>query len=189
MNEIKEIIFPKEQYDILIAHCRRKRAGDYLPGEDPAPKAYGLLAGRRRDDDGSSIVVARVFPLKRNVRKDKRYDEEMTRAMYAHGVPSKTPFEKRGWVADPRELFEIYRQAQEAGLELFGNYHMHVVPWPPDDPLRDTPTAIDTVLAKDSQMCVFIISLVDPARPIVRAFFESRPEQEIPVSFRESDDA
>ncbi len=166
-----------------MAHCRRKMAEEYLPDEDPARKAYGLIGGQRQ---GEQMVVGKIFPLKRNMRFSEQYSQEMTKAMHSHAVPSNTPFEKRGWVADPQELFAIYQAADELGLELFGTYHMHVVPWPPHDPLRDTPTEIDTVLAQDSNMCTFIISMVDPDKPIIRTFFESKLEQEIPITFTET---
>ncbi len=180
--EIKSILFLKMCRDDLLAHCRRKLAEDYLPDEKHERKAYGLVGGQRH---GGQMVVAKIFPLRKNVRKDDQYDEEMTKAMYAHGIASKTPFERRGWVADPKELYDIYQEADQLGLELFGNYHMHLVPWPPDDPIRDTPTGIDTVLAKDSNMTTFIISMVDPDKPVIRAFYESKLAEEIPITFME----
>lgn len=178
--EIKQIVFPKPQYDALIEHCHRKFREEYFPEEKHERKAYGLISGQR---EGKRIIVSKVFPLRKNMRKDSLYDEEMTMTMKGHAIPSKTPFERRGWVADPKELFDIYQEAGKLGFDLFANYHMHVVPWPPDDPLRDTPTEVDTVLAKDSNMVVFIISMVDPDKPIVRAFYESKLDCEIPIKF------
>jgi hypothetical protein len=57
---------------------------------------------------------------------------------------------------------------------------MHRVAWP-DDPLRDTPTTLDTVLAADSRMLLFIVSMVTPEQPTIRAFYEGNPDREIPI--------
>lgn len=183
MSIYKEIFLPKSQQEALLVHCRRKWAEDYLPEENHARKAYGLIAGQ---SNGDKIVVTQIFPLKKNTRKDNQYDEEMTQTMQEHAIPSQTPFERRGWVADPQELYDIYQEADKLNMELFGAYHMHVVSWPPHDPLRDIPTEVDAVLAKDSNMYVFIISMVDPEKPIIRVFFESRLDQEIPIVFTEN---
>ena len=48
---------------------------------------------------------------------------------------------------------------------------MHRVPWG-DIPRRDTCTALDTALARESGLWAFILSMVDPERPVLRAFFE-----------------
>jgi hypothetical protein len=63
---------------------------------------------------------------------------------------------------------------------MFGAYHIHVVPWP-GDPLRDTPTGLDAVLVKGSMMYSFIISMVDPEKPIIRAFYEGEINAETPI--------
>jgi len=48
-------------------------------------------------------------------------------------------------------------------------------------PGRDTPTTLDAVLARESEMLMFIVSMVKPERPIIRAFYEGIKEQELPV--------
>ena len=63
---------------------------------------------------------------------------------------------------------------------LLGAYHMHRVAWQ-DDPLRDMPTALDTILAADSGMLIFIISMVKVNQPTIRAFYEGKPDLEIPI--------
>ena len=57
---------------------------------------------------------------------------------------------------------------------------MHRVGWE-HDRKRDTPTKLDAVLAKDSGLVMFIISMVEPAYPIIRAFYEGVKEMEISV--------
>ena len=102
------------------------------------------------------------------------------RALARHAVPSETPLSKRGWVAAPEELLKVIRGIQQENLLLLGSYHMHRVAWP-DDPLRDTPTTLDTVLGAESNMLVFIISMVNSEEPLIRAFYEGKPDREIPI--------
>ena len=49
------------------------------------------------------------------------------------------------------------------------------------DPLRDTPTTLDTILGAGSEMLIFIISLVKSEKPRIRAFYEGKPDREIPI--------
>lgn len=179
LERIEKIVFPAAEFQRLFGHCRRKLRGEYLPDELPDKKAYGLLGGRI---EGRSVRVGEVFPLRHNLRNRKSNRETMNERMREHAVPSETPFERRGWVADPKEVMDADRVFGEEGLILFGTYHMHRVPWE-HDPLRDTCTEIDRVLAQGSGLWTFVVSLVDPERPIVRAFFESRNEREVPIRF------
>lgn len=177
IEDAREIVFPPELYDQLVSHCLRKLRQEFREDETPERKAYGLVGGRI---DGNRIVVTQVFPLRRNARWDPQYREDMDRLMDETAIRSETPLDRRGWVADPRELFEAHKTCDREGTVLCGTYHMHRVPWP-HDPLRDTCTEIDTRLAARCGMWVLIVSAVDPGRPIVRAFFEGRNEQEAEV--------
>ena len=67
---------------------------------------------------------------------------------------------------------------------ILGTYHVHLIPWE-DDPLRDTPTRLDTILAENSNLFSFILSMVDATQPRLRAFYEGVKEQEVPVLIRE----
>ncbi|NOQ47310.1 MAG: hypothetical protein GQ559_11700, partial [Desulfobulbaceae bacterium] len=80
----------------------------------------------------------------------------------------------------PMELKVCYEQCDQENLRIFGTYHMHIVPWE-GDPLRDTPTLLDTVLARNSNLFSFIIAMVDVSRPSIKAFFEGEKEREVPV--------
>ena len=106
----------------------------------------------------------------------------MDAMMAAHAIPSETPLAERGWVADPAELAAALRSCRELDLRLIGSYHMHRVAWP-DDPRRDTPTALDTVLGRNSRLVMFIMAMVDPARPRLRAFADGDAAQEIPIHY------
>ena len=92
-------------------------------------------------------------------------------------MPSETPLAGRGWATDPRELLAADLAFDAAGSVLFGGYHMHRVPWK-HDPLRDRCTEVDRDLAAGSGLLMFILSVVDPDRPILRAYFEGDNDDE-----------
>jgi hypothetical protein len=171
------IIFPAEQLRLVYEHCRRKLAGDYHDQESREPKAFGLVAGRQ---NSKGFTVSRCFPLIKNARQVEPYKRFMDNVMAQHAIPSETPFSKRGWVADPEELLGRAKECQRENLLLLGAYHMHRVAWQ-DDPLRDMPTTLDTILAADSGMLIFIISMIAVDQPIIRAFYEGKPDKEIPI--------
>lgn len=161
----------------MIEHCRRKLAGDYLVGEEHNLKAFGLLAGTKTPNQ---ITIGSCFPLLKNARSLDPHREFMNRMMESHAIPSETPLRKRGWVADPYELKLATAEFSLRGLAMIGSYHMHRVAWDHDD-RRDTPTTLDTILGRDSRLIMFIISMVDPDQPIIRAFFEGSADLEIPI--------
>ena len=175
---IAEVAFPPPLYAVLVGHARRKLGGDWLPGEEQAPKAYGLVGGRIT---GARAVVTHVVPLQHNLRDRDDVKGEVDRLMDELAVPSETPLDRRGWVADPREVLAAERRCEAEGSVLFGAYHVHRVPWS-HDPRRDTCTALDRALAQDSGLWAFILSMVDPDRPVLRAFFEGDNDREAVVS-------
>ena len=170
------INLPAEMRRIMLAHCLRALE-DHRQGRSTECKAFGLVGGTVA---GQVITVADCFPLHRNVRSLSPHKERMDQIMAEHAIPSKTPLTMRGWVADPAELFARIRECRSRGLVLLGTYHMHWVGWE-HDPVRDTPTMLDTVLGAESGMLMLIISMVDPARPIIRVFFEGVLDQELTV--------
>lgn len=163
----------------MLDHCRRKLRGEYLPAEDQNLKAFGLLAGRK---EGGTINVLGCYPLLRNARQSEDHREYMDKMMADFAVPSETPFAERGWVAAPEELATVLRQCRELDLVLIGSYHMHRVAWP-HDPLRDTPTTLDTILGRDSRLVMFIMAMVDPDNPSLRAYDEGDAAREIPIHY------
>ncbi|MFU8802299.1 MAG: hypothetical protein ACNA8W_00680, partial [Bradymonadaceae bacterium] len=126
LQEIQEFILADHLYDELIAHCRRKMAEDYLPEEVPERKAYGLLGARLED---GVATLTNVFALRRNLRHDPAYQEEIDQFMIDFAVPSETVLKKRGWVTDPGEVFHAQRVCDRSGAELLASYHMHRVAW------------------------------------------------------------
>jgi hypothetical protein len=178
-DKATKIIFPAEWKETLLEHCLRKYREEFNEDETHERKAYGLIGGTQ---DGGVIEIGGVFPLKKNRRFDEDYIKYMTEMMTEHAIESKTPFERRGWVATPQEVMSIFSKCDRLGIHQFGNYHMHLVPWD-HDPIRDTCTEIDTALSEESNAVMFIISLVDIDRPIIRAFYEGRNDLEIPIEF------
>lgn len=172
--EIK-INLPEQQRHTIIDHCR-SALDAFTQGKLDEGKAFGLIFGKVAD---KGITVGRCFALAQNVRSQTPYKEYMDKVMTDYAIPSVTPLEKRGWVADPAELFARIKECRKENLQLIGTYHMHRVGWQ-HDAKRDTPTKLDAVLAKDSGLIMFIISMVDPVSPIIRAFYEGETEREIP---------
>ena len=174
---IHRLSLPSSCRQLLIDHCRRKLAGDYLDGEEENLKAFGLLAGER---SAGHVIIRVCRPLLKNARAVEPHRRFMNRMMEEHAIPSETPLEKRGWVADPEELAEAVTAFSRDSLALVGSYHMHRVAWEHDQ-IRDTPTTLDTILGRDSRLIMFIISMVNPEEPIIRAYAEGSSEAEIPI--------
>jgi proteasome lid subunit RPN8/RPN11 len=177
LEEAQRIDCPESKWQEILEHCKRKLAGHYLSGESRMPRAYGLVAGVQH---GPALEVERILPIKKNVRDHEPYKPYMDRVMEQYAVPSKTPFSQRGWMTDPTELKACYEECDQEGLMVFGTYHMHVIPWK-HDPLRDTPTQLDRVLARNSQLFTFIVSMVNVALPRIRAFYEALEAREVPI--------
>jgi hypothetical protein len=108
--------------------------------------------------------------LRKNVRDEEPFKTYMDHIMEKYAVPSKTPLSRRGWITAPEELKACDEMCDREGLIIIGTYHTHNVPWA-HDPLRDTPTRLDAVLAAGSSLFSFIVSLVDMHQPRIRAFF------------------
>lgn len=174
LSRIRRIVLAREDREALLAHARRKLRGEFLEDETPLPQAFGLIAARV---DGDGAASAGVHPLRRNARHDPRLRALVEGTIDELAVPSVTPNARRGWLADPRELFDIHRECERRGTLPIASYHVHRVAWE-HDPLRDTPTALDHELARDQGLWVVIVSLVEPERPRMRAFWEGDPAAE-----------
>lgn len=175
---VENMVMPRVQYDALIRHCLRKLGADYLEDEVPERKAYGLLGGRL---ENGILTIERVALLKKNARTVEPHKTYMDDLLGRFAIPSETPLDRRGWVADPAESRKILVDFYRNGMELVATYHMHRVGWE-SDPLRDTPTKLDTILAEGSEVFLVIVSTVDPEKPIVRAFYGGIPDQEVPIT-------
>jgi len=176
-QDVDQITLPDTLWEDVVNHCKRKLAGDFLPGESEVKRAYGILAGTCKE---RTLTVELVLPVKKNARNQEPLKTYMDTMMTEHAVASTTPLSQRGWITDPEELMGCYEQCDKQNLQIFGTYHMHIVPWK-GDAIRDTPTVLDTVLGKDSNLFSFIISMVDIENPSIKAFFEGVLEKEIPL--------
>lgn len=176
-EQVRQILLPVENWQQILEHCERKLEGRYLEGESRVRRAYGLVAGTQNQQ---ILTVERILRVKKSVRDQEPYKTHMDKIMAEHAVPSKTPLSGRGWITDPVELKECYERCDREKLMVFGTYHMHIVPWE-HDPVRDTPTQLDTILARNSNLFSFIVSMVDIARPRIRAFYEGSGENEVPI--------
>ncbi len=178
LDDIDKIHLPKSQWEQIVAHCTRKLAGNFLPGESRVKRAYGILAGVESEH---GLLVCRVLPVKKNARDNEPLKSYMDKVMAEYALPSTTPLSQRGWITDPEELMQCYDLCDRENLLILGTYHMHIVPWK-GDPVRDTPTKLDTILAKDSNLYSFIISMVEVERPSIKAFFEGVTEGQTLIS-------
>lgn len=174
---IREIRLPREQHATLLGHARRKLRGEHLPGETAERKAFGLLAGQVDVDRATTTAVV---PLARNLRHEQPYKAHIDELVQALAVPSQTPLQRRGWLADPSELIAAQEACDATGTIIFGSYHMHRVGWPAD-PRRETCTALDEALARDRGLWMLVLSMVDPERPVLRAFFEGDNDREAQI--------
>lgn len=170
------IILPEISRRAILEHCNRALEA-HQSGRTEEGKAFGLVCGTV---SGQILTVADSFPLRQNVRSRSPYKEYMDRVMEEHAIASVTPLDLRGWVADPAELFARIKECRSKGRMLIGTYHMHKVGWK-HDTLRDTPTTLDAVVARESGLLMFIISMVEPTRPVIRAFYEGIVDREIVI--------
>jgi hypothetical protein len=177
---INEIVMSEECMNDLLNHCLRKLNGQYLPEESPEPKAYGLIGGKVV---GQALSVELVAPLYKNSRSEGVIKEYMDTVFDEYAIASETPLAKRGWATDPMETKNILKICCERDLQLVGTYHMHRVSWKGDE-MREKPTELDTVLAKDAELFMFIVSVIDPKKPVVRAFFEGSVDNELPIKVK-----
>ncbi len=178
LEQTERIFLPQSGWDEIVSHCKRKMAGEFLPGESKVRRAYGILAGSQK---GREIFIKRVLPVKKNARTVEPLKTYMDTVMAEYARPSRTPMSQRGWITDPLELKLCYEKCDQDDLDIFGTYHMHIVPWE-GDPIRDTPTLLDTVLARNSNLFTFIIAMVDVSRPLIKAFFEGEKNKQVPVA-------
>ena len=176
-HSISEIEFPLSLQKILFDHCVRKHHECYTEDESCEPKGYGILGGVF---DNHVLRIKEVAPLKKNARLASPYKEYMDDMMKRHAKPSVTPLDRRGWVTDPQEMRQVLMAFEKEEIDLVGSYHMHRVPWE-HDPIRDTATMLDTILAQNTDMLMFIVSVVNENAPTLRAFYEGNNGAEIPI--------
>lgn len=175
LSAVRTIAVAAAHRRTIVEHARRKLARRYDVDETPEREAFGLLGGRL--PEAATIVVTEVFPLRRNLRGDPVRGAEIDAVVRDLARASTTPLDRRGWLAEPREVIAAQERCDAGGAVLFASYHMHKTPWE-DDPVRDTPTALDAALGEGQGLWMLVLSMVKPDRPILRAFWEGRRERE-----------
>lgn len=84
---------------------------------------------------------------------------------------------------DPREQFDVMKDARKSGLVVLGNFHSH-----PATPAR--PSAEDMRLAYDPEASYLILSLRDQEKPVLKSFrIREREVEEEPITILSGNDS
>ena len=122
-------------------------------------KSFGLLLADPRDR-GYPYVATNVAFF--DPTKNRRNDPEMRTAFEAQGTYFRA-YDDAGFVADATELLEVYRRLDACDLDAVALFHVH----------RRQPanfSVIDFRLHNPAFAWHLIISLRDPAHPVLRPF-------------------
>jgi hypothetical protein len=122
-------------------------------------KSFGLLLADPLDSRFPFVATDVAFF---DPRKNRRNDPAMRPAFEAQGTYFRA-YEDAGFVADSAELLAVHRRLDESGLEAVAMFHVH----------RRQPanfSVIDFRLHNPAYPWHLIISLRDPADPVLRAF-------------------
>jgi hypothetical protein len=122
-------------------------------------KSFGLLLADPHEPGFPYVATDVAFF---DPTKNRRNDPAMRTAFEAQGEYFRS-YDDAGFVADATELLEIYRHLDACGLEAVALFHVH----------RRQPanfSHIDFRLHNPSYAWHLIISLRDPAHPVLRPF-------------------
>jgi len=135
-------------------------------------KSFGLLLADPLDPDFPFVATDVAFF---DPTKNRRNDPAMRPAFEAQGQYFRA-YDDAGFVADAAELLEIYRRLDASGLEAVALFHVH----------RRQPanfSAIDFRLHNPAYPWHLIISLRDPAHPVLQPFaVRKSPSAEFGIS-------
>jgi proteasome lid subunit RPN8/RPN11 len=122
-------------------------------------KSFGLLVAEPEHPDFPFTASDVVFF---DPRRNRRNDPANRAAFEAQGEYFRS-YDDAGFVADSREVLDVFRRVEESGLEVVAMFHAH----------RRQPanfSLIDFRLHNPAIPWHLIISLRDPERPVLRAF-------------------
>jgi len=147
----REVHFPEALYTRLLDTTTAVHAAGL--------KSFGLLLADPSDPRYPFVATDVAFfdPV-----KNRRNEPAMRSAFEAQGTYFRA-YDDAGFVADPGELLQIYRDLDASGLEAVALFHVH----------RRQPanfSVIDFRLHNPAYAWHLIISLRDPAAPVLRAF-------------------
>lgn len=153
--EVEELVFPRHVYWQIVAHARRKLSGRYLPGEEPAPVAYGAVGGRLVNGSGE---VTRAVPLAAERPLGSLLDDVTVRPRTGPGTPP--------------------RRRQDA--VLFGGYQAGSATSRHAGPGRRR-SHVESDVAAGSGLWMFVLSMVEAEIPVLNAHFEGDRTRQAPV--------
>src|SRR5947209_3542163 len=134
-------------------------------------KGFGFLVGNPSDPRiPYAAQEAIFFDPTRNRRNDPQYRS----AFCAQGDYFRT-YDDAGFVADSRDVLAVWRSVERRGLEIVAPFHVH----------RRQPanfSVIDYRLHNPTFAWHLILSVRDPARPVLRAFRVSKDAAEFGIS-------
>jgi proteasome lid subunit RPN8/RPN11 len=122
-------------------------------------KSFGLLLADPHDPDFPYVATDVAFF---DPTRNRRNDPGLRSAFEAQGEYFRS-YDDAGFVADSAELLQLYRRLDESGLEAVALFHVH----------RRQPanfSHIDFRLHNPAYAWHLIISLRDPAHPVLRPF-------------------
>jgi hypothetical protein len=146
-----EVRLPQPVFDRLLGTTTAVHAAGL--------KSFGLLLADPADPRFPYVATDVAFF---DPEKNRRNEPAMRAAFEAQGTYFRA-YDDAGFVADPAELLELYRRLDESGLEAVALFHVH----------RRQPanfSVIDFKLHNPAYAWHLIISLRDPAAPVLRPF-------------------
>jgi proteasome lid subunit RPN8/RPN11 len=163
-NEIHDAV------DMPAALCRRllQQAGEI---HRAGLKSYGLLIAEPGTPGYPFIATDVVFL---DSRKNRRNEPGYRAAFWAQGEYFRR-FDDAGFVADPAELLAVYRAIEDSGAQIVAPFHSH----------RRQPanfSLIDYRLHNPAFPWHLIISLRDPAHPVLQPFGVRKDLAEVGIS-------
>jgi len=177
-NSKYKIYLPESIRNIIVDHCLRKFSKKYLPIETHEQQAYGMVAG---SVDDNVIHIGSVYTCNLNYRNDPTVVGYINGLINKYAIPSDTPIEHRGWVASPSEVIEAHDCFDKENTYLIGSYHMHHMKSWNGGQSKNYPSDFDEKLAENSNMIMFIVSVISGTECSIRAFYNGQKEREIEI--------
>lgn len=162
----------------IVNHCIRKYNKSYLPDEMQEQQAYGILAGKL---NRNIVCVNSIYKCKINYRNNASVMSYINNLIATYAIPSDTPIDQRGWVASPHEVMEALNNFDLLGCDLLGSYHMHHEKSWNGIQSKEYPSTFDEKLAKNSNLIMFVVSIISESKYSIKAFYNGLKEKEIEV--------
>jgi|SoiMethySBSTD1v2_1073268.scaffolds.fasta_scaffold416551_1 proteasome lid subunit RPN8/RPN11 len=170
---LRPAAFGVDSVEMPTAVCRRllRQAQDFHAA---GLKAFGLLLG---DPQAPSHPFQAVDFILFDPHRNRRNDPPYRSAFHAQGSYFRE-FDDAGFVADPTELLSVWRRIEELRLDAVAPFHVH----------RRQPANFSTIdyrLHNPAFAWHLIISLRDPAQPIIQPFSITKEFTDFGISDRD----